>query len=239
MKTSIQAIVAQPTNSDGTLKRSVWTTKLNQLLTDNIINVSINDDVVINDTSIDVAVITAKALQPVADGTETLDNWLSYLSKGYISPQQANTTVNKTAQPLPGHYLTATEYKNNCLKLNATLSTLQQIDTLVNSVASTSTKDNLLQVISAIARLVISDSQNATYDTLLDKEIVFIQVQNNLEAIGCKVTIVNDTTIKVSAAMDSVSKAIEVCNSLAFVQTAADFNAASMTIVLTMVKQAV
>jgi hypothetical protein len=158
-------------------------------------------------------------------------------SEGRLSLNHNVSNDSTVKKPLAGHYLTSAEYKANCFKLNATPDTLQQIDTTIASISSNSTKESLLKVISEIASLVVTDTQRATINTLREKEQVFAAVQNELEAIGAKVTIVNDTTIKVSIAVGNVDKAITVCSDLAFKQTNADFDAKTMSIVLTMEKE--
>jgi hypothetical protein len=147
-----------------------------------------------------------------------------------------NLESDGVKKPLTGHYLTATEYKANCLKLNANVDTFTAIEQLVNGIASTSTKDSLMQVIASIARLVITDVQLTTFNTLSAKEAIFSTVQNELEAIGGKVTIVNDTTIKVNVAVSNVDNALKVLTELQFKQTNADFDAKTMSIALTMAK---
>lgn len=158
-------------------------------------------------------------------------------SDGRLSLNHNLANDSTVKKPLSGHYLTSSEYKANCYKLNASADTLQQIEAIVNRVSSTSTKDSLMQVISEISRLVITDAQQTTINTLSEKEQVFSAVQTDLETIGAKVTIVNDTTIKVSISVSSVDKAITVCSGLAFKQINADFDAKTMSIVLTMEKE--
>jgi hypothetical protein len=150
-----------------------------------------------------------------------------------------NLESDGVKKPLTGHYLTASEYKANALKLNANVDTITAIEALVNNVSSTSTKDSLMQVISSIARLVFTDEQLTTFNTLSAKEAIFSTVQNELEAIGGKVTIVNDTTIKVNISVSSVDIALKVLTDLQFRQNNADFDAKTMSIVLTMIKESV
>ena len=150
-----------------------------------------------------------------------------------------NLESDSVKKPLTGHYLTASEYKNNCLKLNANIDTLTAIETLVNNISSTATKESLNQVIAAISRLVISDEQLTTFNTLAEKEAIFSTVQNELEAIGGKVTIINDTTIKVNISVSSVDIALKVLTELQFKQVNADFEVKTMSIALTMEKIAV
>jgi hypothetical protein len=158
-------------------------------------------------------------------------------SEGRLSLNHNISNDGSVKKPLAGHYLTSAEYKANALKLNANVDTLTAIQDLANSVSSASTKDSLMQTIVSIARLVFSDEQLTTFSTLSEKEAIFSTVQSDLEAIGAKVTIVNDTTIKVSVPVSSVDKALAICSGLAFKQINADFDAKTMSIVLTMEKE--
>lgn len=231
-------IVSQPTNSDGSLRGKVWTTKLTNMVESGLLDVSTTGTVTVNGTLLNTNSVTAKALQNVGEG-EALQDWLDYMSLDYISPQQAKTTVNTDKKPLTGHYLTAAEYKANCLKLNTNVDTLTTIEQLVNGVSTTATKDSLMQVIASIARLVITDEQLTTFNTLSEKEAIFSTVQNQIEAIGGKVTIINDTTIKVNINVSSVDVALKVLTELQFKQVNADFDVKTMSIALTMVKETI
>jgi hypothetical protein len=150
-----------------------------------------------------------------------------------------NLESDGVKKPLSGHYLTAAEYKANALKLNANVDTIASIEQLVNGVSSTSTKDSLMQVISAIARLAFTDEQLTTFNTLSAKEAVFSTVQNEVESIGGKVTIINDTTIRVNISVSNVDITLKVLTDLHFKQVNADFDSKTMSIALTMVKEAV
>jgi len=160
-------------------------------------------------------------------------------SEGRLSLNHNVSNDGSVKKPLSGHYLTSSEYKANCFKLNATPDTLQQIDAITSIVNGNSTKEALQKALIDIRKLVITDSQAVTIANLSEKEQVFAAVQNDLEAIGAKVTMVNDTTIKVSISVSSVDKAITVCSGLEFKQTNADFDAKTMSIVLTMEKETV
>ena len=86
---TVLAVLAQATNNDGTRKSGVWTTKGYDMVTDGTINAEIDaQGAVINGKAISTAVLTAKALQPVFEGGETLAQWLAYTSNGFISYQQ-------------------------------------------------------------------------------------------------------------------------------------------------------
>jgi hypothetical protein len=139
-------------------------------------------------------------------------------------------------KPIPGHYLTAEEYKANCFKANATAETLEQINTILDNLSMDAQKADLHKALSAINDLVITRSQADTLAILSAKEEALYSVKNNLEAIGAKVTIVNETTVSVSVAVANVNQAIELCIASDFQQVSADFDAATMSIVLTMEK---
>lgn len=86
---SVLSVLAQATNNDGTRKNGVWPTKGYDMLSDGTINAEITPSgAVINGKAVSTSVLTAKALQPVFEGGETLAQWLSYTSQGFISYQQ-------------------------------------------------------------------------------------------------------------------------------------------------------
>ena len=86
---SVLSVLAQATNNDGSRKAGVWPTKGYDMLSDSTINAEINaQGAVINGKEVSTAVLTAKALQPVFEGGETLAQWLAYTSNGFISYQQ-------------------------------------------------------------------------------------------------------------------------------------------------------
>lgn len=94
-------VLAQATNNDGTRKAGVWPTKGYDMLQDGTINAEISaQGAIINGKAISTAVLTAKALQPVFEGGETLAQWLSYTSQGFISYQQqrASTGIVSTGK---------------------------------------------------------------------------------------------------------------------------------------------
>lgn len=101
---SVLAVLSQATNNDGTRKTGVWPTKGYDMLQDGTINAEIDaQGATINGKAISTAVLTAKALQPVFEGGETLAQWLAYTSQGFVSFQQQRaasgtvTTTNKAA----------------------------------------------------------------------------------------------------------------------------------------------
>lgn len=86
---SVLSVLAQATNNDGTRKSGVWPTKGYDMLQDGTISAEIDTQgAIINGKHIPTAVLTAKALQPVFEGGETLAQWLGYTSNGFISFQQ-------------------------------------------------------------------------------------------------------------------------------------------------------
>lgn len=87
--TTVVSVLAQATNNDGTRKSGVWPTKGYDMLQDGTINAEISaNGAIINGKEVSTAVLTAKALQPVFEGGETLAQWLAYTSQGFISYQQ-------------------------------------------------------------------------------------------------------------------------------------------------------
>lgn len=86
---TVKSVLSQATNADGTRKAGVWPTKGYTMLDDGTINAEINDTgVSINGKHVSTACLSAKALQPVFEGGETLAQWLSYMEGGFVSFQQ-------------------------------------------------------------------------------------------------------------------------------------------------------
>jgi hypothetical protein len=86
---SVLSVLAQATNNDGSRKAGVWPTKGYNMLESGEINAEIDaQGATINGKHVSTAVLTAKALQPIFEGGETLAQWLAYTSQGFVSFQQ-------------------------------------------------------------------------------------------------------------------------------------------------------
>lgn len=86
---TVLAVLSQATNNDGSRKSGVWPTKGHDMLEQGIINAEIdNQGASINGKHVSTSVLTAKALQPVFEGGETLAQWLAYTASGFVSFQQ-------------------------------------------------------------------------------------------------------------------------------------------------------
>lgn len=90
-------VLSQPTNADGSRKAGVWPTKGHDMLETGIINVEITDTgASINGKSVTTATLTAKAMQPVFEGGESLAQWLGYMEQGFVTFQQQRAGTGST-----------------------------------------------------------------------------------------------------------------------------------------------
>jgi hypothetical protein len=189
-------IIAQPNTLQATLKSGNWQTKLNKSIIDNIIKIDEADrGLNINDTFISNATMQAKSLQLVADGTETLQSWLSYMSQECISSMQLtskNGAVEKISKPLAGHVMTSSELRQASFKL-VEASTIEAIYNQLVSLSDKDTKQGLLDKIELLKSLIITPERLESIQTLETKEAEFKAKFTVIETIFNTITSITNT----------------------------------------------
>lgn len=193
MKTLVNKSVNEIVNSitapnTGSLRRGDWTTKLAECINNGDVVVNIESDhvnyVFREETyPVSISTLAVKALQSGAEGQLTYAELLDMLNAGFISPRQKSSYEIMQAtgikelktNPLerPERVLTATEYKENCIRLALDAGSYAKIAELVKSahnITDKTTKTELHSLLVSFADVFFNYDQQTTYAVMLETE---------------------------------------------------------------------
>lgn len=153
-------------------------------------------------------------------------------NEGRLSLNHNVNSEKKTVkQPLDGHYLTSTEYLENCVKLAVSVDTVQAIFDLVKGVTTSQTKQELLDTLQSVSDLIITQEQLQTAAIMEEKEQNFNKVKTELNGYAT-LKFISETKIMASVKPADLDNVINTFTSLGYVQTDVKFDQSTMTMQL-------
>lgn len=231
---------ANGTGTDGLHAASSWLNKGYTALKNGLLNISIEENVVTytfdgKDYPVDILLAAEKALYEGLQGKDTdVVEQLTLAAAGFLNKQQSNFAKRESDSKLnpvirTTKVLTAMQYREHCIK-SADLDKVALYHDLTGLLADSKvTREKLLNYVSTLVDLLLTDEQAGTYANMVAEEETAAKQYEALLAAGFTDISRTDETIVASLATAN-AVAIQQLPALGYELVNSSFDAATLTV---------